>query len=176
VPLPRAYRSSVWKAAAGAALLLAVVWVSFPAAPLSDVLPAELPDRETLGAWEKIEGEAETADLHVLYTLYVNPKRPALYEVTHYRMTRVVRSADGTSRQVPETEKVLWNPPKGRVPERIRCYERVGAGAGPASTVRWRTLEPDSNEYRTELRTGMSVYWLHRAALQQRDSPGPGKE
>jgi hypothetical protein len=159
--------------AAPVAILLAAIWIGDTADSLSRTLPPELPDRQILSTWEKIEGEVETADVHVVYHFYVNPLRQALYEISHYRRTRIQRLADGTERRVPETEKILWNPPPGRVAEKVRCYERVEAPSEQAGGDHWRTLEPGSAAYRSELNTGMSVFWLHRAALQSRPPDRP---
>lgn len=120
---------------------------------LSLTLPAEVPTRATLDTWERITGDVETATESVVYELYVNPEREAIYEVTHYRVT-TLRTENGSSARAPESEKVLWHSNPGR--ERPRCYALEPGG--------WRKLEQGSAEYRWEMGMAMHVYGLHRRA------------
>jgi hypothetical protein len=136
-----------------AAAAIGIAWAFTPA------LPEEMPSPATLAGWEKVEGEAETVDSAVSYRFYVNPIRPALYELTRYRLTRIVQGADGSTERRPETEKVLWNArPDAKQP--IICYElRDGS---------WRKLEHGSPEYILEMGTAIHVYAMHRQAILSR--------
>jgi hypothetical protein len=120
---------------------------------LSPSWPEGVPDGERLG-WEIISGEMDAPDATVVYTFYVNPARRAIYELARYRYVKV----DGATR-VASTEKLVWNryPSQGKGPQ---CY------ALEASV--WRTLERGSDEYRSEMRTTMYVYDVHRQLIQQR--------
>lgn len=139
--------------------------VSFAAAAIgvasafAPALPEGLPSPATLAGWEKVEGEVETADSTVSYRFYVNPRRPGLYELTQYRMTRIVHGAGVARERRPETEKVLWNAqPDQKQP--LVCYEmRDGA---------WRRLEHGSAAYVAEMRTAIYVYSLHRQVVTAR--------
>src|SRR5207247_8734983 len=69
----------------GGALLLGCATVG--SHRLAERMPAELPDTVTVARWEKFAGQADMGDASVVYELYVNPVRPALYEITRYRLT-----------------------------------------------------------------------------------------
>jgi hypothetical protein len=143
----------------------ATVLVSFAAAAIgvasafAPALPEGLPSPATLAGWEKVEGEVETTDSSVSYRFYVNPSRPGLYELTQYRMTRIVQGAGGARERRPETEKVLWNArPDEKHP--LVCYEMRGGA--------WRRLEYGSAAYIAEMHTAIYVYSLHRQAVATR--------
>jgi hypothetical protein len=141
---------------AAASLAAAAVGVAAAFAPS---LPEGLPSPSTLAGWEKVEGEVETTDSAVSYRFYVNPTHPGLYELTQYRMTRIVAGADGAPERRPETEKVLWNARPGEK-QPIVCYEmRDGS---------WRKLEHGSADYIVEMATAIQVYALHRLAVASR--------
>jgi hypothetical protein len=137
-------------------LLCAVLALSVVAPagePLSLTWPSGVPDGQALG-WEKITGEIDTLTESLVYTFYVNPARPAIYELAQYRFVQV----DGATR-TPSSEKIVWNkyPSGGKGPQ---CYA-LEAGA-------WRTLERGSDEYRSEMGMTMHVYGVHRRITQQR--------
>jgi hypothetical protein len=136
-----------------AAAAIGIAWAFAPA------LPEEMPSASTLATWEKIEGDVETTDSAVSYRFYVNPIRPALYELTRYRLTLTVQGADGSSERRTQTEKVLWNAePERKKP--ILLYElRDGS---------WRKLEHGTPEYILEMGTAIHVYSMHRQAVLNR--------
>jgi len=138
---------------AAAAAAIGIAWAFTPA------LPEGMPSAATLAGWEKVEGEAETVDSAVSYRFYVNPIRPALYELTRYRLTRIVQDANGSTERRTETEKVLWNArPDEKQP--IICYElRDGS---------WRKLDHGTPEYILEMGTAIHVYSMHRQAILSR--------
>ena len=83
------------------------------------------------------------------YTLFVNPARPAIYELAQYRFVRL----EGQT-WMPLTEKFVWNkyPSGGKGPQ---CFALE-------ASAQWRTLEPGSDEYRSEMGMTMHVYGVHR--------------
>jgi hypothetical protein len=131
---------------------------------LAQRLPAEMPDAATIAGWERYAGQARMGDSTVVYELYVNPVRPALYEITRYRVTSTALDADGRRRSHQETEKVLWNP--ATVPRQpLRCFEWIGQRSWKklwlGSSGEWRRIEPSTPAYKTEIRTAIQVYNLH---------------
>ena len=87
-----------------------------------------VPDGAQLG-WEKITGEVETATESLVYTFFVNPARPAIYELAQYRFVRV----EG-QRRTPLTEKFVWNkyPSGGKGPQ---CFALEARGSGARSSA-----------------------------------------
>jgi hypothetical protein len=136
------------------ALLLALAGVAAAAPRLGDDLPPGSPSRATLAGWERIQGQVETAAAHVSYEFYIEPSRGALYTVTRYRRGL---KGDGDGLRL-ESEKYVWNVGRNH---RLRCFARTDDGG-------WRTLESDSDEYRAEMLTAMSIYGLHREATRAR--------
>jgi hypothetical protein len=131
---------------------------------LAGRLPAELPDAMTLAGWQRYAGEARMGDSSVVYELYVNPVRPALYEITRYRVTSTALDADGRRRTHEETEKVLWNP--ATVPRQpLRCFEwitkRTWKTVWLGEPGNWRKIEPATPAYDSEMRIAILVYNLH---------------
>lgn len=125
---------------------------------LAEKMPAELPDTATIARWEKFAGQADIGADKVVYELYVNPQRPALYEITRYRLTTSTTGRDGRTRRHEETEKVLWNSAPG-TREPLRCFEWIArrtlwlAGSGE-----WRRMEPGSPAYNSAMGNAIRVY------------------
>jgi hypothetical protein len=94
--------------------------------------------------WPSISGEVQTTELSFGYRFYVNPERPALYQVMRYRLRL---HGEGAA----STEKFLWvERPGERVP--IRCFELpLGQGAV------WREMRPGTSEYAREMHTLIAV-------------------
>lgn len=126
-------------------------------------LPAELPDAATIAGWERYAGQARMGDSTVVYELYVNPVRPALYEITRYRVTSTALDTEGRRRSHEETEKVLWNPAVPREP--LRCFERVTQRSWKklwlGAPGEWRRIDPSTASYRSEMKMAIQVYNLH---------------
>jgi hypothetical protein len=142
---------------AGAALLAGCATTG----SLAERMPAELPDDVTLSGWEKYEGTASIPQASVVYALYVNPARPALYEITRYRLTTSSTDAEGRTRRHQETEKVLWNSAPGTgVP--LRCFEwiarRTWRTLWLASKGEWRAMEPGTPDYGSAMKMAIQVY------------------
>lgn len=131
---------------------------------LAERLPAELPDAMTIAGWDRFAGQAQMGDASVVYELYVNPVRPALYEITRYRLTSTARDPDGRRRSRQETEKVLWNPATGRR-EPLRCFEWVAKRTWKKLWLgdpgEWRPIKPSTPAYESEMRNAIRVYNLH---------------
>ena len=146
---------------AGAALL----WSCATAVStrLAERLPAELPDSVTVGGWEKFSGRADMPEESLVYELYVNPVRPALYEITHYRLTRSTTGSDGRTRREQETEKVLWNAAPG-TNQPLQAFEwiarRTWRTLWLATKGEWRRMEPGTPAYHSAMKTAINVYWV----------------
>lgn len=140
---------------------------------LSRRLPGKVPPAETLAAWERTDGLAEEGDWAVVYSLYVNPLRPGLYEVTRFRVDRLERRPGAVTRRRAETEKLLWNARPG-MREPLVCYERAPHRGWRTLWLRrwkWRRLAPGTPGYQGAMFTALRVYDLHRARL---GLPPPG--
>jgi hypothetical protein len=150
--------------AAGVAALLVAGCASAISHRLTRGLPAELPDAATLAGWERFTGQASTDDGTVVYELYVNPVRPALYEITRYRMTTSAPDDKGRPRRHEETEKVLWNPAIGPR-EPLRAFEWIDKPSWKSLWLgdpgEWRRIDPSTPAYASEMRTAIRVYRLH---------------
>ena len=131
---------------------------------LTERMPAELPDAATISGWQRYAGHAQMGESTVVYELYVNPVRPALYEITRYRVTSTALLPDGRRRSHEETEKVLWNP--ATVPRQpLRAFEWITKSSWKkfwlGAPGEWRPIEPSTPAYRSEMQTAIQVYNLH---------------
>lgn len=129
---------------------------------LTDTMPDELPDFATLAGWERLAGQADLGDdTIVVYELYVNPVRPALYEVTRFQLTTSTKRTDSGTRREPETEKVLWNAAPGTQAP-LFCYEwtfkRSWRTLWLTRIGRWRQVEPGTPDYKAAMRMAIRVY------------------
>jgi hypothetical protein len=120
---------------------------------LSAALPRDLPP--ALSGWQKIEGEVEDARACYRYAFYVNPERPGLYEVTHYRV--YVSAREGIPAE-DRAEMVLWNSGTGP----LHAYVKRADGA-------WVALRTDTSVYRREMYVALHLYSLHNLAVQDRE-------
>lgn len=148
------------KAAAVSLLVLALIPLP-PLLPLAATLPEGLPSMQD---WEKITGEAdlENPRVRVQYEFYVNPVRPALYELIRYRITLPEGTADADD--YPAREKLQWQAGQKDM-RRFVC----GPGAEPAAPCRWRELVQGSAEYNREVAVILWLYGLHRRLLDERE-------
>jgi len=128
---------------------------------LADTMPDELPPIATLAGWEKMAGRAELGGTTAVYELYVNPLRPALYEVTRFQLTTSTTGQDGRPRLEHETEKVLWNAAPG-TREPLLCFEwtfkRSWRTLWLTRIGRWRQMEPGTPDYKEAMRMAIRVY------------------
>jgi hypothetical protein len=156
-------RGGAWgNAGLGALILLGCATAG--AYHLTAPLPAELPDAATIAGWDRHAGQGKMGDSTVVYELYVNPVRPALYEITRFRVTTTSLLPDGRRRRLEETEKVLWNPATvSRQPLRAfewiarRSWKNLWLGA----SGEWRPIEPSTPAYKSQMQTAIAVYHLH---------------
>jgi hypothetical protein len=145
----------VRKAALVTLVLSALLPVS-PAAPFTVPLPEGMPP---LHSWEKIAGDTVVGEprLRVQYEFYVNPRRPGLYELIRYRVSR----ADGSATAAhPGLEKVQWHVGANDF-RRFEC----GPAPGSSSRCRWRPMRQGSPEHVGEVPTILWLYGVHRSAL-----------
>ena len=155
-------RARSWRSAGVAALVL-LGCASAATRPLAEPLPVELPDAATIAGWERYAGQARMGEGSVVYELFVNPVRPALYEITRYQVTSTQRDAEGRPRTHQETEKVLWNP--ATTPRQpLRCFEWIGKRSWKklwlVSSGEWRRIAPATPAYDSEIVKAIQVYHL----------------
>jgi hypothetical protein len=149
---------------------VALLWSCATAvsARLAEQLPAELPDSATVGGWEKFAGRADLPEASLVYELYVNPVRPALYEITRYRLTTATVGSDGRTRREQETEKVLWNSAPG-TKQPLMAFEwvarRTWRTLWMATRGEWRRMEPGSPAYDSAMKTAINVYFVRNQSF-----------
>jgi hypothetical protein len=138
------------------ALLAVLVPLSPSASELTLSLPEGLPGGDDVAGWEQFEGRAEIGGQDIAYILYVDPRYPALYRLTRYQITVVTRTAGGPDPRSAEDEKLIWNARPG-IREPLRCYS-LQTSPKPR---KWQTVSSDSDDYRSAMRTAMSLYNHH---------------
>jgi hypothetical protein len=152
----------------GKAVAISLLVLALQPRPVHDAftttLPAGVPDGH---GWEKIAGnlELDSPRLRVQYEFYVNPARPALYELVRYRVTLPDGSPD--ARDYPPVEKLQWHA-HTQLLRRFECDPALDASA----PCRWRELARDSGEYKREV---LVVLWLYGLHQRERDR-GPAAE
>ena len=136
-----------------AALILAVTATPLAVAQFSTDVPMSVPSVE---GWERITGDLEfdVPRVAVQYEFYVNPARPASYEVVRYRVTDLGPVRKGRLRYAT-TEKLQWDR-DGRDVRRFECVQRTAGGSGCA----WREMEKGGADY---LREVPVLLWLYDA-------------
>jgi hypothetical protein len=141
---------------------IAVVVLALTATPLavaqfSTSVPETIPS--VLG-WERITGDLvfEVPRVAVQYEFYVNPARPAIYEVVRYRVTDLgpVRKDKAP---YPTTEKLQWDR-DGRDLRRFECVENAATGAACS----WHEMEKGGAHYLREVPVLLWLYGAHHAA------------
>jgi hypothetical protein len=141
---------------------IAVVVLALTATPLavaqfSTSVPETIPS--VLG-WERITGDLvfEVPRVAVQYEFYVNPARPAIYEVVRYRVTDLgpVRKDKAP---YPTTEKLQWDR-DGRDLRRFECVEN----AATAAACSWHEMEKGGAHYLREVPVLLWLYGAHHAA------------
>lgn len=144
---------------------IAVAVLIFTATPLAVAnfaahVPAMVPSVE---GWERLTGDLELQDprVAVQYEFYVNPARPALYEVVRYRVTNRAPQRAG-QRPYPTTEKLQWDR-DGRDLRRFECVEpRAQAECA------WQEMEKGSDGYLREVGVLLWLYGEHHKITQTR--------
>jgi hypothetical protein len=139
----------------------AVAVLAFTATPLavaqfSKDVPLAIPSVE---GWERITGDLEFARRRVTvqYEFYVNPARPAIYEVVRYRVTDLGPVPKDKVRY-PTTEKLQWDR-DGRDLRRFECVETPPAGVG----CTWQEMEKGGSDYLREVPVLLWLYGAHNA-------------
>jgi hypothetical protein len=139
------------KAALVAVVLSALFSIQSPI-PFNAPMPDGTPP---IGSWEKVAGDTVVGkpELRVQYEFYVNPRRPGLYELIRYRVSRADGSATATH---PGLEKVQWHAGTNDF-QRFEC----GPGKDGPAPCRWRWMRPGSDEHQREVPTILWVYGVH---------------
>jgi hypothetical protein len=115
--------------------------------------------------WERIAGEAHLGNppLSVWYEFYVNPERPALYQIVRYRIESAKPDDDYRA-----FERLQWHLSGTKTLRRFECRE-TRAYLDEATPCEWRELLPESAEYRRETAVILWLYGLHRSLLEVRE-------
>ncbi len=126
-------------------------------APFSPQVPPALP---AFRGWERISGdiEVESPRLAIQYEFFVNPERPASYEVVRYR---IVQLDAPEGRRYATSEKLQWD----RDGLDVRRFECVAEASGCA----WREMEKGGKDYLLEVPVVIWLYGLHRKAVFERE-------
>lgn len=145
-----------------AALLAAFL----PASPTSlELLTLSLPqgisEGQNVAGWEHFEGRAEIGSRDIAYVLYVDPRYPALYRLTRYRITVVTRTAEGPELRSTAEEKLVWNARPG-VREPLVCYT-LQASPDPGQ---WQAVPVGSEGYRDAMSTAVGLYQHYQRQLE----------
>jgi hypothetical protein len=161
IPGAPAYHLLVRPLKAFAIAVLALTATPFAVAQFSKSVPEAIPS--VLG-WERITGdlEFEKPRVAVQYEFYVNPARPAIYEVVRYRVTDLGPVPKDRVRY-PTTEKLQWDR-DGRDLRRFECVENAAKGAGCA----WHEMEKGGADYVREVPVLLWLYNAHNKVVQSR--------
>jgi hypothetical protein len=132
-------------------------------AQFSEKVPMAVPSVE---GWERIAGDLEFASPHVAvqYEFYVNPARPAVYEVVRYRITSLGPGRKGEPRY-PSTEKLQWDR-NGRDLRRFECVRAAADGA----SCSWHEMEKGGADYLREVPVLLWLYGAHHKRMNDRAS------
>lgn len=108
----------------------------------------------SVAGWERITGDLEFGEprMDVHYEFYVNPVRPMIYEVVHYRVTEFAPPGSGQPARV--REKLQWDR-DGRDLRRFECVER------PGTACAWEEMEKGGEAYLREVLLLMQLYSGH---------------
>ena len=127
--------------------------------PLSDTLPLGVPSAARRAAWERIDGDYETASEHVRYSLFVDPERPVLFRITQFRVSLRRQGRAGRPRFEDGAETVLWNEvPGAHLPLRCFAEELLGPAAAHDAQPSWRNVSPTTPEFVASMRRALEIY------------------
>ena len=129
---------------------------------LSTQLPEVLPNiasRERFS--ESVDRDEPRRTLE--YTLYVDPKRQALYAITHYRIS-IVNTEQRRRAGVSSSERLQWHVSNG-VFRRFECRRASPPAPFPC---RWVELTPESAAYNKQVVLLLEIYELQRQMLWAR--------
>ena len=127
--------------------------------PLSETLPLGVPSASVRAAWERIDGDYDTASEHVRYSLFVDPERPVLFRITQFRVSlRRPGRASGARFEEGE-ETVLWNEmPGAHVPLLCFAEERLGRTGSHDADHSWRNVSPTTPEFIASMHRALEIY------------------
>ena len=129
--------------------------------PFARTVPLDLPHFQ---GWERISGDVqlESPRMSVQYEFFVNPARPAIYEVVRYRIVEL----DFTeARRYPTTEKLQWD----RDGRDVRRFECAGE---PGQACAWREMAKGGDDYTREIPVLIWLYGLHNG-ISRDQARGP---
>jgi hypothetical protein len=151
-----------------AAAILAVTTAPFAVAQFSKNVPMAIP---SVQGWERITGdlEFESPRVAVQYEFYVNPERPAAYEVVRYRVTDLGPARKDKPRYLT-TEKLQWDM-DGRDVRRFECVENAAGGARCA----WQEMEKGGADYLREVSVLLWIYGAHNRMVRNRANGPPAR-
>ena len=147
----------------GALKSIAVTLLALTATPLAvahfaETVPEVVP---SVTGWERITGDVELQQPRVMvqYEFYVNPQRPAIYEVVRYRVTELDPRRK-TKGRYPTTERLQWD----RDGRDLRRFECVGQAS--AACV-WQEMTKGGDEYIRQVPLLISLFDAHNRAAQK---------
>ena len=132
------------------------------ASPIAGGFSKEVPRGvPSVKGWMQISGDVEFGEprVAVRYQFFVNPARPAAYEVVRYRVTPL--GAAGSVPPAPGNEKLQWDR-DGRDLRRFECVASVAADGGCA----WKEMDKGGAAYRTEVGLLIPLYNAHNRKSQ----------
>jgi hypothetical protein len=134
---------------------LAVTATPLAVAHFAANVPSIVP---SVDGWERIAGDLEFQKprVAVQYEFFVNPARPAIYEVVRYRVTDLDPRRKG--KRYPDTEKLQWDR-DGRDLRRFECVEPQAA-----TGCVWQEMEKGSDDYLREVPVLLWLYGAHHTA------------
>ena len=119
---------------------------------------ATLPDGiGDVSRWQLVSGDFDTSSARGEYRFYVNPARPAMYQLMRYRV-QLLEGASGEEVRRGGAERVAFIRQPG-VREPMALWERGPAGADPA----WLEVAAGTNAYRLEMGVLIRVLGVHGA-------------
>jgi hypothetical protein len=146
----------------GARLTLALALLVAGAGPLSAqpvAFSPTLPDGIIdVSSWQVVSGDFETAQIRGGYRLYVNPARPALYQLMRYRIDRGAQAPpEHDARLGVERVAYIRNP---GVREPLVYWLKQP----PGSRSDWEQVPHGTREYQLETGLLMRILSIHRTA------------
>jgi len=107
--------------------------------------------------WQVVAGDFDTRRARGEYRFYVNPSRPAMYQLMRYRVQFLEGATDEEQRRGPAERVAFIRQPGVREP--MALWERGPAGADPA----WLEVAAGTNAYRLEMGVLIRVLGVHGA-------------
>ena len=158
-PLPEGVSSAVRTLKTVAVFVLAATATPLAVAHFTTNVPRVVP---SVAGWERITGDLQFKKprVNVAYEFYVNPARPAIYEVVRYRVTNLVPAAPGEV-SYATTEKLQWDR-DGRDLRRFECVAAEGEG-----DCAWREMEKGGPDYVREVPVLLWLYGEHNKASRR---------